>query len=232
MTIGPQGGENPYQPPLAPLEVQPQPLEAPDAVQLRRQFGKREAAIGSLGILAYLTAAIFAILVINSVRYVAPMAINPGKNPPDFVRRFVDRGLMFEGIGIGVAAFFGFVGRGLRRQQRWSRWAVIVLAGAGLASLIRSMVTSPWRRFLSNGVDEGRIVELISCCCLLGVLFLVCSFRGRMVFSASYRAAVAATPEITGKMGWPIKIAVGIATLFGIILLLTGVTHSADRIGR
>jgi hypothetical protein len=137
-----------------------------EAEATRRRYLSHEASVKSIGLLYYLGAVgsligAFGVL----LESLSGSALGSGLAP-------------IGAIYLLLGLLLGFLGRGLRRLQRWVRIPVGVLSGIGLLNFPVGT--------LINGY----------------ILYLVFSRKGAMVFSDAYAQVMRQTPHIRYRGSW------------------------------
>jgi hypothetical protein len=219
----PDASSNPYAAPSG--AIGPEALEPWDDVQdaesIRRRYGRHEASIRAMGLLSIMGAIILGVaavfLVVLASRG-ADFPRAPQGPPPEFLRAGLG---VFAVLFLGLSALGFALGTGLRRLQTWARWTqtTLLILGIGFTAL----------GMLINLVAAGRQdvqapVRLISSVpsLLVNIYFLslLLSSQSVVIFSPSYRAAVARTPGLRFSPTIVMQILVGLVVfmfvLFGV----------------
>lgn len=177
---------NPYAPPKARVEdVVP---EMGEAVAIRTEHIKREAAIRSIGTLYYLGGVVVCLVAISLILGASSSISRSLYNPQSLP----------IGVGVAILLVIGvlslFVARGLRQLRPWARTTTIVLSAIGLLR-----------------VPLGTLFNAY-------ILYLLLSEKGRRIFQSDYPDIVAATPDVKYRTSVVIWILLGILVLLIVTL--------------
>ena len=138
-------------------------------VAIRNHFLKHEASVKSIGTLYLIGATIgFCYWTAAAVSAVFEAIASP---PPEQLIE-AQLAIAFSVVLIGLSTFQGVVGLGLRRLTPWCRSAAVIFAVFGLVL-----------------IPIGTLISL-------AILYLLLSRKGAYIFSPSYAAVIAATPQI------------------------------------
>lgn len=162
---------NPYAPSTQAATSIPQggPEDADDVVAIRSHFLKHEASVKSIGSL-YLIGATVGFCYGTAAAGFAVFEVISALNPERLFAGQVT--IAISAILVGLSTFQGVVGLGLRRLTPWCRSAALIFAVFGL------MV-----------IPIGTVISIL-------ILYLLLSKKGAYIFSPSYAAVIAATPQI------------------------------------
>lgn len=178
---------NPYAPPTA--RVDDVGVVDPEADAIRNEYIKHEASVRSIGSL-YLISAVFGAIG-GLVVLVATASASQD------AAALAVMGVVY----IALSAFLFFVGRGVRRLERWARTAAIIFACIGLL-----------------GFPLGTLINAY-------ILYLMLSAKGKRIFEPDYAEIVAATPHIkyrTSLLVWILLAIVLLGICAAIVIPLVG----------
>lgn len=221
---------DPYTPPAAPIAPTPADL---DHAELRRPGLRREAALRSLGLLIAMVASWLLVFCLGSVpRTFELMTGRSRMHDEAMTARVIQRGIGFAAVGLSLGPSLIALGFGLRRLRAWARWGTfaltVLLLGAVLIAFFKFATLST--RWLLSA--DYFLYLYIPCLLAASGLSLLTAPPAGLVFSEAYRAAVRATPDLQPKTGWGARIVLGLMVLIALLMLLTGVTHTAPISGR
>jgi hypothetical protein len=181
-------GDNPYASPTTDVTLASRAPEGSTAAErLRRKYLKHEATVRSIGTLQYFGAGVLVF---------AALAIVLEEVPARQTLFGVSMAVFCIAFAVGIC----FLARGLRRLEPWARITAIVLLALNFPAAIYSQHFNP--------VALGFVAV---------ILYWLLNEKGRMVFSAEYRQAVAATPHITYRTARWVWIA--LAVILGLIAI-------------
>jgi hypothetical protein len=216
----PDASSNPYAAPsgaIGPGAVEPW-ADVQDAEALRRRYGRHEATIRAMGLLSIMGSVILgvaaAFLIVLVSRGVAfPRA--PQGPPPEFLR---------AGIGVIAVLFLGLcalgfaIGIGLRRLQTWARWTQTTLLIIGIGFTAIGMLINLVAAGQQDAQAPARLIGSVPSL-LINIYFLslLLSSRSAVVFSPSYRVAVARTPGLHFSPTIVMQILVGLVVFMFVI---------------
>ncbi len=219
---------DPFRAPSSPIDLLSPAPGGLDPVALRRIGLRRERVIRSLGLVLYLLAAWLLVFCLGSVpRTIGLMTGSARFIDAEMGRRVMVRGFWFAGIGIVLGAGVIALGSGLRRLSSRARWVAVLLATVLLAWVVESVTRLGLRDIRSVLSIEQLILAGLPGVFLGTILLLLLARPAGMIFDEPYRIAVLATPELRPGPGRGAKILLGLMILVALLMLFTGVTHTA-----
>ena len=208
---------DPYRAPIGPIGPVVASTADPAVVALRRGHLQHERAVRTFGFVFYIAAAWFGVFVIASL----PGSLARLAHLPSEPARKIGYVVGYVGSGLGVTGTAVALGSGLRRLSGRARWFVAIGIISAIGLFVAFLLNQPWGHMVPGAAAWVAGSGLLVAAILGYLLSLVVSKRAAVVFSDPYRAAVAATPELTSRASLIVRLSFGLMMALAGIALLT-----------